>query len=578
MNRRLIAAMAVWCVASCLAQTATADNIATGPNHPAWIKVDVANIRSGPGLNHESYGTRKKGTKVTVVGRRGEWIKVKTPGGFGWIHWELLTDHIPTGQKLAAAAGIPTAGGGDDRAWIKADNARVRAKPSLDAKIYGTRPIGTEVQVLGRQGDWARVKTPGGVGWIHTDLLTDHAPTGQRLADSGSSGTPDAKKAFASGDNLYLRAGPGVSHDYRGVLKRGQTLYVTEVKGDWCRVHVKAGNWGWVYGGYVTYADGGSPSGAQASNTTGVANFPSPTRQYTGAVALQETNAWVDENQARVRYGPGLDHDVKATLARHTQVAVTDLDGHWCKVKLPDGSYGWMAGWILDFDGPGQDIMAQEAGQSVEVKVGWVARPTVNLRDGPSTNNNIIGQATLSTQVVILEQTDDWYRVGLHGGKEAWISGRYVDTREQRQVRAEHAGSMAGGAGSYPSGGSGAGSNMARYAMNYLGRPYVRGGTGKNGSFDCSGFVCYVHSQNGVRLNRTSSAQFRQGTPISRSELQPGDSVFFSNTYKAGISHVGIYIGNGKFIHAANARRGVVINSLDDDYYGPKYAGAKRMW
>ncbi|MFW6155836.1 MAG: C40 family peptidase, partial [Armatimonadota bacterium] len=80
-----------------------------------------------------------------------------------------------------------------------------------------------------------------------------------------------------------------------------------------------------------------------------------------------------------------------------------------------------------------------------------------------------------------------------------------------------------------------------------------------------------------VKLSRSSRTQFNQGTPISRDNLQIGDVVFFRNTYRSGISHVGIYMGGNQFIHAANSRSNVKIDSLNSSYYAPRYAGARRM-
>lgn len=112
--------------------------------------------------------------------------------------------------------------------------------------------------------------------------------------------------------------------------------------------------------------------------------------------------------------------------------------------------------------------------------------------------------------------------------------------------------------------------------MRYRGSPYVRGGSSPSG-FDCSGFVSYVLRQHGVHVSRSSRALFHEGRPVSRSSLQPGDIVFFRNTYRRGISHVGIYIGDGDFVHASNRRGGVKVTSLDSSYYTPRYAGARRM-
>jgi peptidoglycan DL-endopeptidase CwlO len=119
------------------------------------------------------------------------------------------------------------------------------------------------------------------------------------------------------------------------------------------------------------------------------------------------------------------------------------------------------------------------------------------------------------------------------------------------------------------------GDKVADIAKQYIGVPYKWGGTSPSG-FDCSGFILYVYNKVGVKLPHGSASQYQQGTSVSKSNLQPGDLVFFKNTYKAGISHTGIYIGNNKFISAAND--GVQIDSINDPYYwGAKYAGAKRI-
>lgn len=115
-------------------------------------------------------------------------------------------------------------------------------------------------------------------------------------------------------------------------------------------------------------------------------------------------------------------------------------------------------------------------------------------------------------------------------------------------------------------------------AMQYLGYPYVWGGAGPYG-FDCSGFVQYVCAQAGYYIARTASDQLYYGSYVTWSELEPGDLVFFTGTYYSGgpASHVGIYIGNDQFIHAANSRSGVTISYLSDSYYSNKFIGGRRI-
>ncbi|WP_052144750.1 cell wall-binding repeat-containing protein [Halalkalibacter okhensis] len=112
-------------------------------------------------------------------------------------------------------------------------------------------------------------------------------------------------------------------------------------------------------------------------------------------------------------------------------------------------------------------------------------------------------------------------------------------------------------------------------ARSLVGSPYSWGGTTPSG-FDCSGFMRYVYSDVGVDLHRMTVDQFNQGTSVSRNDLQPGDAVFFKNTYQAGISHAGIYVGNNQFVHASSSA-GVTTTSLSNSYWNPRYAGAKRF-
>lgn len=119
-------------------------------------------------------------------------------------------------------------------------------------------------------------------------------------------------------------------------------------------------------------------------------------------------------------------------------------------------------------------------------------------------------------------------------------------------------------------------SNLVSRALSYRGARYRFGATGSGGAFDCSGFVQHLMRTDGVSISRTAAEQFHGGRPVEREALQPGDLVFFQNTYKHGISHVGMYVGEGLFVHAASQKRGVVMDPLDLPYYNGKYAGARR--
>jgi peptidoglycan DL-endopeptidase CwlO len=116
---------------------------------------------------------------------------------------------------------------------------------------------------------------------------------------------------------------------------------------------------------------------------------------------------------------------------------------------------------------------------------------------------------------------------------------------------------------------------LTRSALKFLGVPYVFGGTSTSG-FDCSGYVQHVFAMLGISLPRTADAQFDEGHHIQGglSGMRPGDLVFFQ-TYEEGASHVGIYLGNGKFVHASSSH-GVMVSSLSDSYWHARFIGAKR--
>lgn len=115
-------------------------------------------------------------------------------------------------------------------------------------------------------------------------------------------------------------------------------------------------------------------------------------------------------------------------------------------------------------------------------------------------------------------------------------------------------------------------------ARSVLGVPYQYGGSSPSHGFDCSGLVQYAHSQAGIEVPRTTGEQYRAALPITRQALRPGDLVFFRTRKQRFVSHVGIYLGNGKFIHAPSSGKEVSIASLKDRYWRKHYTSGGRMF
>jgi len=151
-----------------------------------------------------------------------------------------------------------------------------------------------------------------------------------------------------------------------------------------------------------------------------------------------------------------------------------------------------------------------------------------------------------------------------------WTSHLIVTTKAERGAQNAEFRSFAGGVLART---SKLATQLTRSALKFLGVPYVFGGTSSNG-FDCSGYVQHVFAMLGISLPRTADAQFDAGHRIVGG-MKPGDLVFFQ-TYAAGASHVGIYLGHGRFVHASSSR-GVMVSSLSDSYWASRFIGAKRF-
>lgn len=121
------------------------------------------------------------------------------------------------------------------------------------------------------------------------------------------------------------------------------------------------------------------------------------------------------------------------------------------------------------------------------------------------------------------------------------------------------------------------GNAVAQQALSYRGMPYISGASSPNRGFDCSGLVYFLLRSRGYNPPRTAAGFASYGKPVAKKDLKPGDLVLFANTYKRGVSHIGVYVGNNNFVHAANRRTGVKTDSLSSPYYSKKYYGARRV-
>lgn len=391
-------------------------------------------------------------------------------------------------------------------------------------------------------------------------------------------------------EDANARSGPGTNYDQVGTLAAGAPLQLLERAGDWYKAQHADGTTIWIMADLVN-AD-------QTTVTTlpTTTDIPAPPPPKVGTVIEASLN---------LRDGPTTDYIGMSKLASGASLTLLARYDDWFQVQTTNGQVGWVSGEYLDI-APGV-IERVEVVSSIPdpnpALVGQINTPNVNLRGGPGTGYDKVSSLGSGTQLDLVGRYEDWFKVQTSGGETGWVSHELVDVsafitrrvpltndipalpsrpsapqapalpQQQEAVQAVPAPAPAPVAA--PSAAAG---GAVDFAMQFVGSQYVWGGSSPAG-FDCSGFTKYVYQQYGLSLPHSAEAQYstRYGTVVSSvSELQPGDIVFFVNTYKQGISHVGIYIGNGDVVQAMSPGLGVGVASINSGYWMQHYYSAIR--
>ena len=270
-------------------------------------------------------------------------------------------------------------------------------------------------------------------------------------------------------------------------------------------------------------------------------------------------NATVTASDVNFRSGPGTGYSILDCLPKGVSVTVTDRsNSSWYAVNY-NGRDGFMSSMYLSVQADSGESGGAEVIVDGEAQPGTINAMYVRFRSGPSTDSTILGEYNTGKELSVTGYSGDWTACTIDG-QSGYVYSQYVTTT---------APAVPG------TGGSELGRQIAEYTLQFVGYNYVWGGTSPSTGFDCSGLMYYVYSQFGYQLNRVAEDQARNGVHVDPSDLQPGDILcFYSNGY---IGHVGMYIGNGQFVHAANSRSGVIITDLTTGYYATRGYEARRI-
>ena len=497
-------------------------------------------------------------------------------------------------------------------AFITGSSVRLRSDASTDSRILDTTNKNEVVVVLSKHGDWYKVIYDLKEGYMHGDYL-DVAKTENAELGYGR----------INGSSVNLRSGAGTSHSRVAQGDQGDKAYIIGIKDGWYKVifeddicYIRSDYLDLTEAPYENKSSSKSPKFYRGGKSLGTEPSASalngassdkeepkeevkeePKEETTTTPSTPASGTTASTTAKDIKYGIGFTTGSGLRLRSTASTGGTIIDsankneavvvlaktGDWYKV-IYDLQEGYMHG----------DYLKVSTTENAELGYGRVNTTKVNLRSGPGASHGVVDTASKGEKAYIIGINNGWYKV-IYGQHVCYVRSDYLDLTETpyenrssakspkfyrggKSLGVEPSASALNGSTSSSKPSTTAkvtGDQIVSTAKQYLGVPYKYGGTTPSG-FDCSGFVYYVYRSLGINVSRTQATMYSQGTPVKKSELKPGDLVFFQNTYKAGISHVGIYVGDGKFIHSPQSGKVVSYADLNSDYYTSHYYGAAR--
>lgn len=434
---------------------------------------------------------------------------------------------------------------------VTVETAKLREQPNTDCKVLELISEGEEVEILSQENDWYKIKYKKITGYLREDLVK---------VDNKQENTNTNKENNITNE---------VTTETNTIPENKETVTETNT----------------------------------VEQSTEIETKPETNTEKPVENEIVKSGKYKISENVKIKVIPLISSIELDELVKDTEIEVTEILNDWIKVKTSDEKTGWIRKEKITTKKeetvvntsqikPEQTNLNKQEEKKEETpktKTMYINSETVNVRKEPNTSSEVVKQLTLNAKVIVVSTENGWACVEINGEK-AYISEKLLSNQKQETSRSATTRRNNQTTTSTPTTQnntnntpttpaepapatttSSKGNDIVSYAKQFLGYKYVYGGTTTNG-FDCSGFTQYVYKNFGISLNRTAAAQYSNGTSVK--DLQVGDLVMFG---KAGINHVGIYIGGNTFIHAANKERGVTTDTLASGYYKTNYVGARRV-
>ncbi len=406
----------------------------------------------------------------------------------------------------------------------------IRKSPEAGAHVVGKLIDGSACEITETLDGWYRVTSGGIDGYVSSQYIL----TGEDAKTASRELVKD--RALVTADNLNIRTEPSTDSDVVGQCLEGERYEILGEEAGWYQIP----------SGYIS-ADYAERSFCM--NEARKLDLKAMVLNYYDKPGVSNVTSYLN-----IRNGAGENEKIIGKLPSYAGCEILEeLDG-WYKIRS-----GNITGYVSrDFILTG-DAARQAAMDHAEL-MAVVSTDRLNARTEPNTDAKIWTQISNNERYHVLSQLDGWVQIEFDEGGEgdgsdevsyAYVSNDYVDVRYAlaeaiKFSPAEENASLR--------------SRVVNYAMQFLGNPYVWGGTSLTKGADCSGFTMSVMKNFGISLPHYSGDQAKRGTRIKSSQMRPGDLIFYGNS-RGKINHVAMYIGNGQIIHAASRRSGIKISS-----------------
>lgn len=403
---------------------------------------------------------------------------------------------------------------------------------------------------------------------------------------------------------------------------------VLEKVGDWYKIKAK-NKTGYIFGKYIK-VDDSKLSSTEETNNEQTEQQETKNEEENKDITTDAPNKLIVKSKTQIRIVPNISSSVIFTASKDTEIKILEQTNNWTYVSI-ENILGWVrTDNIIEENevtssekstDENSETPATENKKETTTKVAYIKYDTVNLREKASTSSKSLAKLKLNDKVTVIEEANSvWSKVKVDG-KTGYISTDLLADKKQEEKKTEtskdnNTTSRDGETNSREdttnvttkkdeetatkkeetttttkntedtaskkeetTSSKVTGADIVAYAKKYLGYKYVYGGSSPSTGFDCSGFTYYVYKHFGYTLSRASVSQATNGKGVAKSDLQPGDLIFYKNTSLTRIGHVGIYIGDNKMIHASEPGVGVIITDIDSKAhkYPQRYVTARRI-